>query len=434
MQILSNILAFLVAAGAVIFVHELGHYLVGRLFGVRVLVFSLGFGQRIWGFRRGDTDYRVSLIPLGGYVSFDGQDPSQQSDDPGSFGNHPRWQRILIYLAGPAMNAVLAVLLVAVVFMMGTDYSNQRDVSAEVGFVRPESAAAVAGLQPGDVITAIDGEAVNDWQAVSLAVVTSPDQEMEVEYLRGSERLATTLTPEIIPRYELGEAGLWPAAPVRVRSVIKDRPADRAGLRFGDRLVAVDGVEVSDAEEFRALVAPRAGEQIELTIERVDTLRTVSLVPEEMDGRGVIGIYPDHFIFQRLAPVEAFRQSVRYNRDTVLEMGAFLGKVFERRISAKSALGGPVEIARISGAAARRGARDLIFFIALISLNLGLINMLPIPILDGGQISILLVESTLRRDLSLALKERIIQVGLVMILLLMVMVFYFDLLKSWPTT
>ncbi len=434
MQILSNILAFVVAAGAVIFVHELGHYLVGRLFGVRVLVFSLGFGQRIWGFRRGDTDYRLSLIPLGGYVSFDGQDPSQDSQDPQSFQNQPRWQRILIYLAGPGMNAVLAVLLVALVFTMGTEFSNQRDVSTEVGLVLADSPADLAGLETGDLITSLDGEAVADWQAVSLAVVTSPEREMSVGYTREGEELTTVMTPTTIPRYELGYAGLWPAAPVRVRSVIKGRPAARVDLQFGDRLAAVDGVAVSNAEEFRALVGPRAGEEIAITIERDGAERVVRLTPEEEDGRGIIGIYPDHFVFQKLKPVVALRESLRFNRDTVLEMGAFLGKVLQRRIPAKSAIGGPVEIARISGAAARRGPRDLIFFIALISLNLGLINMMPIPILDGGQITVLLVESTLRRDLSLALKERIIQVGLVMILALMVMAFYFDLLKSWPSS
>jgi regulator of sigma E protease len=431
-QILSNVLAFLFAAGIIIFVHELGHYLAAKLCGVRVLVFSLGFGKRAWGFRRGDTDYRVSIIPLGGYVSFAGQDPSERSDDPAAFLNQPRWQRVMILLAGPAMNVLLAVLLVAAVYMVGTDLPNQREVSTEIGVVVPEGPAALAGLASGDRIVALDGQPVSDWQAVSMLFLTSPGRPITVEYERGEELRSTVLTPSIIPRYELGDPGLFSAAPPRVREVLDDSPAERAGLRYGDALLAVNGRPLATMEEFQQAIRPLVGQEARIEVERDGKRLVLSAVPELRDGNGAIGIVIAAFHFQRFPPVEALRRSARYNWDTTLETFAFLGKIFERRISAQSALGGPIEIARISGAAARSGFKELIFFMALISLNLFILNMMPVPILDGGQILILLVESTLRRDLSLRVKERMTQVGLVLIVLLMAVALYFDLLKSLP--
>ena len=432
MQIVSNILAFLVAAGVVIFVHEAGHYLVAKLFGVRVLTFSLGFGRRIWGFRKGDTDYRVSVIPLGGYVSFAGHDPSTPTDDPAAFMNHARWRRVLILLAGPAMNVVLAVVLVAAVFMIGTEVPNPRDVSNQIGQVAEGSPAEAAGLEAGDFIVVIDGEAVSDWRQVTMAVMTSPEQPLEVEYLRDGERRTTTLVPREIPKYQLGEAGIFAAAPPRIRSVRAGGPAERAGLRYGDAPLLVDGRPIATIEDFQAAIEPNAGREIEVVLDRAGERVVSSLVPDEVDGKGLAGVVIGPFHFQRFGPVEALRQSVRYNVDTTVEIFDFIGKIFERKISAQSALGGPIEIAAISGAAARTGFTELVLFMGLISLNLFILNMLPVPVLDGGQILILLVESTLRRDLSVRIKERMIQVGLVVIVLLMGMALYFDLMKNLP--
>ncbi len=433
MQILSNILAFLFAAGVIIFMHELGHFVVGRMFGVRVRTFSLGFGKKIWGFERDGTDYRVAAIPLGGYVSFAGQDPSIQTDDPGAFLNHPRWHRIAIYLAGPAMNIALSVALIAAVFMVGIDVPNTRDVSTEVGTVLEDSAGAEAGLREGDLIRSIDGEEVMDWQAVSMAIITSPERPLALEVERGGDRLTMTLTPREIPREQLGDAGIYPAAPVRVYSVVKDSPADRAGLTFGDALIAVDDRAVASPQSFQELVRPRAGEDITLQIEREGLPLEVQLAPERQeDGTGLVGVTIREFHFQRFGPIEALAQSARYNWDVTVQIFDFLGKLFERRISAQSALGGPIQIATYSGAAARRSFKDLVFFMALLSLNLFIFNMLPLPVLDGGQILILLIEGTLRRDLSLQMKERMIQVGLVAIVALMALALYFDLQRSLP--
>jgi regulator of sigma E protease len=432
MQILSNVLAFLVAAGVVIFVHEAGHYLVAKLFGVRVLTFSLGFGKRLWGFRKGDTDYRVSVVPLGGYVSFAGNDPGTPTDDPGAFLNQPRWQRVLILLAGPAMNVVLAVLLVAVVYMLGTEMPNARDISTQIGYVAEGSPAAEAGLEVGDRIVGIDGAQISDWQQVTMTVMTSPGRPLRIDVERAGETRSLTVVPREIPKYELGEAGIFPAAPTRIRTVLRGSPAERAGLRYGDAPLLVDGRPIASVEDFQAAIQPNAGREVELVVERGGERVELSLVPEERDGKGIAGVEIGPFHFQRFGPVEALRQSVRYNLDTTAQIFSFIGKIFERRISAQSALGGPIEIAAISGAAARSGLTELLLFMGLISLNLFILNMLPVPVLDGGQISILLVESALRRDLSVRIKERMIQVGLVLIVLLMGMALYFDLMKNLP--
>lgn len=433
MQILSNILAFLFAVGVIVFVHEAGHHLVAKAFGVRVVTFSLGFGQRLWGFRRGGTDYRISLIPLGGYVHFGGQDPSETTGEPGDFLSKPRWQRILILAAGPIMNVLLAVILVAVVFMVGTRLGNQTDLPPVVGGVAEGSPAQAAGLAAGDRIVRIDGAAVSNWQQVSMALLTSPEQPVEVVYEHDGVERRTVVTPLALPKYELGEAGVFPAVPARVARVVAGSPAARAGLRFGDALLRVGDQPIGERDEFARYVEPRAGKPVEITIERNGSKRVVTVVPEaDEEGKGRVGIFIDRFHYQRFPPLEALAASVRYNAETTAQIFQFLGKIFERRISAQSALGGPIEIAAFSGAAARSRFRDLLFFMALISLNLFILNLLPIPVLDGGQIAILAVESTLRRDLSVRMKERMTQVGLVIIVMIMAMALAFDLAKNLP--
>lgn len=435
MNIPSNLLAFVFVVGVIIFVHELGHYLVAKAFGVTVRTFSLGFGPRLWGFRKGPTDYRIAVVPLGGYVAFAGQDPTEPASDPGDFLAHPRWQRILILFAGPAMNVVLAVLLVAFVYMLGTDIGNQRDLSTEIGLVAEGSPAEAAGLRRGDRIVEIDGKPVKDWQEVSMATLTSPGRELHLVYERAGELLETTLVPAEIPKYELGEAGIYPSMLLRVAGVMAGSPAERAGFRYGDVLLAVDGHSITMSEEFTAWVEPRIGQEVAVQVDRDGQRLLLHVVPEKNktdESKGAIGIYIGRFQFQRFGPLEAFRQSVRYNLDTVVQIVIFIDKILERRISPQSAIGGPIEIAVFSGEAARSGFRQLFFLMALISLNLFLLNLLPIPILDGGQILVLLIESTLRRDLSIVFKERLTQAGLVVIVTLMAMALYFDLAKNLP--
>ena len=432
MTFLSNTLAFLVVVGVVIFIHELGHFLAARLLRIRVRVFSIGIGSRIWGFQRGDTEYRLAIIPLGGYVAFSEVDAANPTGDAGDFTARPRWQRTIVLLAGPAANVVLSIALIAAVLMTGTELAGPRDLGTEIGGVEPESAAAEAGLMPGDVILSLDGEEMPDWRAVSNAVLMSPERALDVDFERDGEALDTVLVPRRMPRYELGDAGLYASLLPRIRQVFEDTPAEQVGLRYGDTLYAVDGHPISDAADFRRLVEPRAGEEVSIEIGRGEERMLVRLVPEREGGVGRAGIAISHFSYRRVGPVAAVAESARINWETTEEIFGFLGGMMERRVSPQSALAGPIEIGRISGQAARRSFSDLVFLIALISLNICILNLLPIPLLDGGQLVILLFESVLRRDLSIRIKNLVTQFGLAVVLAIMMFALYSDLVKNLP--
>ncbi len=431
LDVLTNALAFLFALAVIIFVHEAGHLLMAKAFGVRVLTFSLGFGRRIWGFERGGTDYRVSLVPLGGYVRLGGEEPDEVSDDPAEFLNKPRWQRVLVYLAGPAMNVVLSVLLIAGAMMAGVQVAGVRDAPAVVGTVEAGSPAEAAGLESGDKIVSIDGAPVEKWSKVQFEITTSPEQRLEFVVERGGRTVEVTLEPVKVPKYEFGYAGVFPELLPSVSRVVADSPAAKAGFEAGDEIRAVDGQGVADQVAFVEYIQQHPAERVEVRVARGGKLVTLGVVPETVeDGTGRIGV--ELRTFARYGPVEALVESVRYNWQVAGETMAVLGKIFTGRLKARSALSGPIEIAAHSGAAARQGFTDLIFLMGLISVSIAILNLLPIPVLDGGQIAMLLVESVLRRDLPLMLKERIHQVGFVLILLLMVTVLYFDLTKNLP--
>ncbi len=426
----TNTLAFVFALGVIIFVHEGGHLLMAKFFNVRVLTFSLGFGKKIWGFRRGETDYKVSVIPLGGYVRLGGEDPTEVSDDPKDFLNKPRWQRILIYLAGPAMNVALAIFLIAVVLMMGIEVISLREIPPVIGQVVAGSPGEAAGLLAGDEVVLVNDKSVDSWDEVHFAILTSPEQPMSLRVSRGDETIAVTLTPSKMPKYEIGDAGLIPTILPRVAQVVEGSPAEAAGFEPGDEIVAVDGRALSQWNEFVAHIESHPDEQVRVEVIRLKDPVTLTVVPGNEGGIGKIGVRPGYF--QRLGPVDALVESVRFNWDMTRQTFSVLGKIFTRQLAAKSALSGPIEIAALSGAAARSGFKHLLQLMGLISISIAILNLLPIPVLDGGQIAILLVESLFRKDLSLRVKERINQVGVVLIVTLMVVVLWFDLVKNLP--
>lgn len=430
--VLTNTVAFVFALGVIIFVHEAGHLLMAKFFHMRVLTFSLGFGKRLWGFRRGGTDYRLSLVPLGGYVQLSGEDPSEASDDPAEFLNRPRWQRVLVYLAGPAMNVILAVFLVAFVFMLGIEVAAPPDIPARIGSVRAASPAADAGLLPDDLIVSIDGEPITRWEDARFAFLTSPERAVNVEVERLGERQSVVVTPLKVPKYEFGDAGVFPKLLPRIAGLFPGDPAQAAGLEVGDEIRAVDGQPIASQNQFIEYVSARPDESVVIEVMRGELPVVMAVVPRSQDGRGWIGVSLTVTTFQRFGPAEAFVQSVRFNIDVTRQTFAVIGKIFSGQLAAKSALSGPIQIAALSGAAARSGFRNLLHLMGLISISIAILNLLPIPILDGGQITILLLESLFRRDLSLTIKERINQVGFVLIVMLMVMVLYFDLVKVIP--
>jgi regulator of sigma E protease len=429
----TNVLAFAFALGVIIFVHESGHLLVAKAFGVRVLTFSLGFGKRLWGFRRGDTDYRVSLIPLGGYVKLGGEVPDEASGDPREFLSKPRWQRVLVYLAGPTMNILLAIVLFAGLFMVGIEVPYLPDLPPVVGVVQPGSSAARAGIQPGDRVLTVGGKQAESWLDVVTGLAYSPERPVRLRLARGERLFSAVVTPNRDPETGIGAdfAGLYPLVRPQVIQVFPRSPAVAAGLRTGDEIRLVDGHPVINTGDFVAYIEKRAGQRIEITVQRDGRSLTLPVVPrDDGSGHGKIGVQIG--FFQRYGPLRAFRESVDYNLQLVKETFRVLGKIFHRELSAKGALSGPIEIAAQSGAAAREGLKSLFHLMGFISLSIAILNLMPVPVLDGGQVFILLVESALRRDLSLRVKEAVTQVGFVLILILMATVLYFDLAKNLP--
>ena len=429
---LTSAAAFLFALGLIVFVHELGHHVVAKAFGVRVLTFSLGFGKRLWGFRHGGTDYRISALPLGGYVRMAGEHPDENSGDQSDFMSKPRWQRILVYLAGPAMNGVLSVALFTGVFMYGIGVQGLQNLEPIVDIVQDDSPAATAGIEPGDRILAVDGKSISTWSDLDFVVTTSVGKTLALTVQRGDDTLQKELVPRLIPHYEIGDAGFAPKVFLRTSVVFEGSPAHKAGFKAGDAVLAVDGkpISSSDPQAFVDFIEPAAGRPVEIQIRRGERLETLTVVPEDIGGKGKIGV--ELGIYRPLPFGEAVVQSVYYNVEIVDKTLQVLGKLFTRDIAPKSALSGPIEIAAWSGRAAQRGFKDLIFLMGFLSISIGFMNLLPIPVLDGGHIAILLVESLMRRDLSLQLRERFTQAGLIFLMLLMSVVIYFDLSKNLP--
>ncbi|HEV8578303.1 MAG TPA: RIP metalloprotease RseP [Thermoanaerobaculia bacterium] len=432
-DILTNLLAFAFALGVIIIVHEAGHLMVAKAFGVRVLTFSVGFGRRLWGIRRGETEYRVSAVPLGGYVRLGGENPDEVTSDPREFLNKPRWQRILVYIAGPAMNVVLAILLFAALFMVGIEVMNLPDMPPLIGGVEQGTSAAKAGLRRGDLILRVRDEAVDDWQDVVLALMASPERPVPLVVRRDGKELAAAVTPRRVPKYEMGDfAGLLPSIRPQIIQVFAGEPAAAAGFRPGDEVRAVDGRPIPDSQAFVDAIAKRFGQRIAVEVVRDGKPLTLVVVPKNQGGTGKIGVQIG--FYQRYGPARAVVESVRYNIQTVRDTFLILSKIFTRELSPRGALAGPIEIAAQSGAAARSGFKYLLHLMGFISISIAIMNLMPIPILDGGQIFILLVEGVIRRDLSLRLKDIISQVGLVMIVVLMLVVIWFDLMKNLPAS
>ena len=432
-NILTNILAFAFALGVIIVVHEAGHLLVAKAFNVRVLTFSVGFGKRIWGMQRGETEYRLSAVPLGGYVRLGGENPDETTDDPREFLNKPRWQRVLVYLAGPAANVILAILVFAALFMVGIEVMNLPDTPPLIGGVEKGSSAEKAGLRRGDLITAVKGEEVDDWNDVVLSLIGSPERPLPLTIRRDGQTVEATVTPNRVPKYDMGDfAGLVPSIRPQIIQVLPGQPAEKAGFRPGDEIRVVDGLPVADSQAFVDAIAARPGQPMVVELARDGKPMNLTVIPRNEGGTGKIGVQIG--FYQRYGPARAFVESARYNVQVVKDTFRILGKIFTRELSAKGALAGPIEIAAQSGAAARSGFKYLLHLMGFISISIAIMNMLPIPILDGGQIFILGVESVIRRDLSLRLKEVISQVGFVMILLLMFVVIWFDLMKNLPAS
>jgi regulator of sigma E protease len=428
---LTTIIAFAFVLGVLIFVHELGHFMMARRVGVRVLKFSLGFGPRLVGFTRGDTEYVISAIPLGGYVKMAGENPDDQRtgrDD--EFLSKSKWQRFQILIMGPAMNLLLAVVVTAGVLMNGTEIAAYQSQAPIVGYVEEGTPAANAGIRAEDRFLSVAGHEVDTWEQFLIEVGTRANRPTEIVILRNGQTSSVTLTPTPQTRLEIGDIGVLPKSHPSVRSFLfPGSPAERDGLKTGDVILALDGKPITFPSQLVEAIGKKANTPVMLTISRNGATQDIQVTPDDDGGRGRIGIAIGEDVTRiKPGPIDAFGMSLQRNYDSSVLIFRTVWQLITRETSTRQLMG-PLAIAQLSGEYAEAGIIPLFALMASISLNLGLLNLLPIPVLDGGHIFIMALEGLARRDFSIRVKEKMFLAGFAVLLMLMVTVIYNDMTR-----
>ena len=446
-DLLITVVAFIVLIAVMVIVHEFGHFAVAKLCRVRVEAFSFGFGPRLFGYKYGDTDYKVCALPLGGYVKMSGENFAELSDaaagtatvapvsDPGALTAHPRWQQMLIGAAGPVANFILAFVLMVVYFNFVNEVPAVEIKDTVIEWVVPGSPAAQAGLQPGDIIRRFADAANPDWEAVFSQLSLNPNQTLPLTVERQGAIVPLSLH---IPAALQGDdvAGMLPqytSGPIGVVEVQPDTPAAQAGLLAGDGIQSVDGHPFHTVTALLAYMQDGQGKPISLVVVRNGiALAPIITRPIKLDSEWRLGFRPQPPSY-RSEPLPLKSAAIR-SKDFCVDNSMLLVEVFQRifthKIAASSALAGPLGIARAAGDAAESKGWDYKFKLASeISINLGIINLLPFPILDGGMILFLLIESVIRREINMAVKERIYQVAFFLIVALFAFLIFNDFAK-----
>jgi regulator of sigma E protease len=426
----TTLLAFLFVLGVLVFVHELGHFMAAKRLGVHVLTFSVGFGPKILRYTRGGTEYCVSILPLGGYVKMAGDNPNDtRTGDPNEFLSRTKWERFQILVAGPLMNIVLAVVVMAGVLAQGVEVPIYQDQPPDIGAVVPGSPAESSGIEPGDRILAVDGSAVETWEDLFFAIGTRPEREVDVMFQRAGQNRSVTVRPTSETRFEIGNIGVLPDVDPVVDSVIEDTPAERAGIQAGDVVLAIDGERMVTRAQLIATISDSSGRELELTLLRGGREVILRATPQQDGDRRVLGFFITEptKLFQP-GPLEAVWLSVERNTEYTGLIFQTIGGLVTGQTSMRQ-LQGPVGIAQLSGESAQAGWLSLFSLMAILSINLGILNLLPIPVLDGGHIAIMLLEGIAKRDFSMQVKEKMLLAGFVALMMLMVTVIYNDLTR-----
>jgi regulator of sigma E protease len=443
------VLRFIVVIGVLILVHELGHFAVARLTGVGVERFSIGFGPVLMRWRGKETEYCLSLIPMGGYVKMMGEENPMEGgdalpyDSAKAFALKPLWARFLIVFAGPGMNFVLAMLIFTVVFA-----TFGRPVwPAAVGRVAEGSPAAAAGLKTGDVVEDVNGRPVKYWEDLERTLADSGGRPITMRVKRGAGEETVTVTPRrkaitdpiFGERREAWDSGAGPQLVPQISSVLPDSPAQRAGLQAGDVVLAVGGQPVFTPEDLVEAIRTRPGQPLPITVERNGQRLSVTVMPRAVTekaptgqeitvGKIDAGIATKSVRFEPYGPIAAVEHGVVRTWDVTVLTLKGLWKLVSRQIDSSN-IGGPIQIATEAGRQAKEGLGPLAIFTAFISVNLAVLNLLPVPMLDGGHLLFFAIEAVLGRPLSLKKREAAQQLGFVLLMILMVYAFYNDLMR-----
>jgi regulator of sigma E protease len=432
-NVLGTILAFTVVFGILVFVHEFGHFFMAKLAGVRVEVFSFGYGKRLFGVKKGDTDYRVSVFPMGGYVKMlgEGMFETDRPIAPDDLMAKTRFQRLLIMAMGSIMNIVLALVIVAFMNMVGTTVAQYLDERPVIGWIESGSPAEKAGLRVDDEIVRVAGQEVATWSDVHLAVGSKPDRLVGLEIRRDGELLPVDLRTESVSRYDMGYAGFQAKILTQIQMVLPGQPAEKAGLQPGDVIRAIDGTPVY-FYQFLEVIQKSAGREILFEIERGGRILELPVTPRLEGGVGKIGISQvPKSVIKKFGFFAAVVRSFEENIKNVFLVVRFIRGLFTGE-TPTSQVGGPLAIANLSYSAFQMGWQALLGWIAVISLQLGVLNLLPIPVFDGGHIFVLVVESVVRRDLGPKARQVWMSIGFVIFAFLIAFVVANDLVKMLP--
>jgi regulator of sigma E protease len=432
-SLLGTILSFIIVFGILVFVHEFGHFFMAKLVGIRVDVFSFGYGKRLFGYKKGDTDYRVSLIPMGGYVRFPGEDAYENNREvePGDFMAAKRWQRLLTIVMGPIMNILLAIVLIAAINMVGAPIPVYQSQTPVIGWIEADSPAEKADLHIDDEILSIDSQRTETWSDVELAVGTKPKRIIKIEVKRGEEIFDVDLLTEGKTIHEMGYAGFFGKILTEIKMLVPDAPAEKAGLKPGDVILEIDG-QPAFFFQFLEMIQTNPNVELNFRIRRGEEILDIPVTPRLKGDVGEIGIAQViESNEESLGFFAAFNRSVKDNMKLTFLVINFIKDLVTGEATARQ-LGGPIEIASLSYTAMRMGLLALMSWIALISLQLGIINLFPIPVLDGGQILVISLEGIFRRDFSPKLKQIVMQIGFAIFIVLIVFIILNDVVKRLP--
>jgi regulator of sigma E protease len=428
-----TVIAFLIVFGILVFIHEFGHFFMAKLVGIRVEVFSFGYGKRLLGFKKGQTDYRISVLPMGGYVKFLGEgifDPGRQleADD---FMAKTRWQRFLVILMGSVMNILLAVVIVAGTNMVGVavpDYLDQRPV---IGWIEPGSPAAKANLRIDDEILSINAKKVESWTDIQMAVGARPEKLLTLQIRRDGQILSMPMLTQSITKYDMGYAGFFGKVYTEVSTVDANSPAEKGGLKAGDVIQTINGEPVY-LYKFTEVVQKNPEKDLEFVVLRNGQSVTLHITPRRAGTVGKIGILPSwKSVVIKYAFLPAIRESIKSNAQLFFMVIDVIKNLVTGQVSTKQ-LGGPIKIASLSYDFIRAGFLTFIGWIALISLQLGVLNLFPIPVFDGGQLFVLILEGIFRRDFNPKARQIWMQIGFVIFIFLIGFVLLNDIVNSLP--
>lgn len=430
---LTTVISFVIVLGVLIFIHELGHFLVAKWSGVGVEKFSLGFGPKLIGFRKGETEYLISALPLGGYVKMVGEsvgDEVTPEEARRSFAHKPVSIRAAIVGAGPVMNLVLAALLMPLIFMIGINVPAYLEKPPVVGFVEPGESAHEAGIMKGDVIERVDGKEVRNWEELFAAFALSPGTALEFTVKRGDETFQASLTPEASEATGAGYVGIFPPMRPIVGDLSPGMPAQKAGVEPGDEIISINGHAINHWAELESHIQENGSEK-EFVIDRGGERVTLEIAPELNEERGVYIVGITRFEEQTLRQYGFFK-SVGKGLNMAVDMTTRLFTVIKGLVVGQyslKTLGGPIMIAQVAGKAAQSGLADLLSLVAFLSLQLGIINLFPIPVLDGGHLLFFGIEGVKGSPLSDRFMGVAQQVGIVLLITLMVLVTYNDIFR-----